>query len=189
MQRVSRVRERDAAMQRLLLALVLSVLLHVIFVGVTSDRKHAVTGSALDVQISLPGSVTATAALHAELLHRQSVQPPALPEHVPLWAWAFFGQYPDSHYYAAADLDVLPVPRRPIRLPEGRSTTGAFRLLARIDASGRVVDVSVFDADSTQPVVADAMAVLRATPFLAARKADRAVRSEVVIELSADWSA
>jgi TonB family protein len=92
----------------------------------------------------------------------------------------------DPRYYPAQDLDVLPVPRKPIELRRDRAGRATVRLLVRIDASGRVTGVSVFESDAPREMDAAARQALLRTGFSAARKDGRAVRSEVVIELGTD---
>jgi TonB family protein len=89
----------------------------------------------------------------------------------------------DPRYYPAQDLDVLPVPRKQIELRRDRAGQATVRMLARIDASGRVTSVSVFESDASIVRNAAARQALLRTSFSAARKDGRAVRSEVVIEL------
>ncbi len=90
---------------------------------------------------------------------------------------------PDARYYKVEELDVLPVPRQPIRMPQAVRVSGSVRLLTRIDASGRVIDVSVFDSGAHAVQNAVMVEAMRRCAFYAARKNGRPVRSEVVIEL------
>lgn len=92
---------------------------------------------------------------------------------------------PDPRYYAVEELDVLPTPRGPIRLPQGTPAPGKVRLLARIDASGRITSVSVLDSDGTERHNTAALQALRDTPFDAALRNGQPVRSQVMIELAA----
>lgn len=90
---------------------------------------------------------------------------------------------PDARYYTVDELDVLPVPRQSIRLPQSARGAGSVRLLTRIDASGRVTDVRIFDSAADAVQDAAAVETMRRSVFSAARKYGRPVRSEVVIDL------
>lgn len=106
---------------------------------------------------------------------------------------------PDPRYYSVEELDVLPIPREPIRsgkntgsfesgsIATGSISTGSIRtvqLLAQIDASGRIVGLSALGSDTEQTQLAAALHALSGTSFKAARKDGQPVRSEVVIELT-----
>ncbi len=87
----------------------------------------------------------------------------------------------DPTYYAVEELDVFPAPLRPI----GKHGSGYVRVLARIDASGRVTATRIFDSSATDSEDIAAIRAISRTLFSAARKNGRKVRSEVVIELAA----
>ena len=88
----------------------------------------------------------------------------------------------DPTYYQVDELDVFPAPLNPIR-PAGKRASGYVRVLARIDASGRVTGTRVFDSSATEAEDALAMLAISRTLFGAARRGGKKVRSEVVIEL------
>ncbi len=88
----------------------------------------------------------------------------------------------DPTYYQVNELDVFPAPLNPIR-PVGELATGYVRVLARIDASGRVTGTRIFDSSATETEDALAMLAVSRTLFAAARRNGRKVRSEVVIDL------
>ncbi len=92
---------------------------------------------------------------------------------------------PDPHYYPVEQLDVLPTPRRPITVLRATAAPASVRLLTRVDASGRVTGVFAFDSNAADERQRQAREALLDTPFRAARKDGRPVRSEVVIELRA----
>ena len=91
---------------------------------------------------------------------------------------------PDPRYYVVEELDVLPTPRGPIRLRQGASVLGKVRLLARIDASGRITSVSVLNSGRPERHNTAALQALRDTPFDAALRNGQPVRSEVMVELA-----
>ena len=91
---------------------------------------------------------------------------------------------PDPRFYSAAELDVLPTPRTPIRLPRDVVKFGEVRLLAHIDASGRVVGFAGAESDVNAQHNEAALEVVRETPFNAALRNGRPVRSQVMIELA-----
>ena len=88
----------------------------------------------------------------------------------------------DPTYYQVDELDVFPAPLNPIR-PAGKRATGYVRVLARIDASGRVTGTRIFDSSATEADDTLAMLAISRTLFAAARRDGTKVRSEVVIEL------
>jgi len=96
-------------------------------------------------------------------------------DHLPKWA-------ADANFYRVEELDVLPVPRKPFE----PAHIGAERisLLTRIDASGRVIDLSVFDADPVHADPSAAVQSLQRMSFRPGRRHGQAVRSEVVIEFA-----
>ena len=88
----------------------------------------------------------------------------------------------DPTYYQVNELDVFPAPLNPIR-PIVKLATGYVRVLARIDASGRVTGTRIFDSSATETEDTLATLAVSRTLFAAARRNGRKVRSEVVIEL------
>lgn len=91
---------------------------------------------------------------------------------------------PDPRFYGAAELDVLPTPRTPIRLPRDLVEFGEVRLLAHIDASGRVVGFAGEESGGNRQQNNAAREAVRVTPFNAALRNGRPVRSQVMIELA-----
>jgi TonB family protein len=88
----------------------------------------------------------------------------------------------DPTYYQVSELDIFPSPLNPIRAV-GKRATGYIRVLARIDASGRVTGTRIFDSSATETEESLATLAVSRTLFAAARRNGREVRSEVVIEL------
>ena len=88
----------------------------------------------------------------------------------------------DPTYYQVSKLDIFPAPLDQIR-PVGKLATGYVRVLARIDASGRVTGTRIFDSSATETEETLATLAVSRTLFAAARRNGRKVRSEVVIEL------
>lgn len=95
---------------------------------------------------------------------------------------------PDVTYYAAADLDIFPLPLSPISFdhPERARETGApavARLWLSIDETGWPTQAELLDAPAADALGEAIVAALRAQRFSPARKDGRAVRSRVLIEL------
>ena len=182
MQRINRTDPASyAATQRLSIALMLSLLMHAIVLSIVPGRGS--DSNVLDVtgRVVLPRTFT----LSASLLTNQSTfdkgtsssqRDDRLGAASPL-------DSPDPRYYAVEELDVLPTPRGPIRLQQVTPALGKVRLLARIDASGRVTSVSVLNSDRTERHKIAALQNLRDMPFNAALRNGQPVRSEVMVEL------
>jgi TonB family protein len=88
----------------------------------------------------------------------------------------------DPTYYQVDEIDVFPAPLGPIQ-PLDKLASGYVRVLARIDASGRVTGTRIFDSSATDTEDTLAMLAISRTLFAAARRNGQEVRSEVVIEL------
>jgi len=91
---------------------------------------------------------------------------------------------PDHNWYTGRDLDVLPRPLAPIEpvFPlhaQLRGVSGKVTLALSIDASGRVVDVSVVRADPPGFFEDSALAAFRAAPFAPGIRGGRPVQSRV----------
>ena len=184
MERIDRVDPaEDAALKRLLFAIALSLLMHAVVVAAGGNWLD--TGStALHDQLPSPP----VAALSVSL--QNGTTPPGFRSWIPVSVSPLPGVFVgaevlDARYYSIEDLDVLPVPREPIRMPNATPASGVLRLLTRIDASGRVTGVSVFDSGANEAEITAAINAMRGSAFFAARKHGRPVRSEVVIELVA----
>lgn len=92
----------------------------------------------------------------------------------------------DLHYYAARELDVIPMGELPDPVvPE--TLTGKIRYELKIEPDGRVSEVDVVSVDlvphSDSAVLAATEAALRATYFTPGMKNGRPVRAIVVYEL------
>lgn len=193
MQRINRADPvLQAAAQRLSIALILSLSVHAAVVwavpgsGGGSDLRHFL--ARIDA--------IQTWSFAATLLSDTSVFDVTTSERSSTETAGAAGRFDtlDPHYYGAEELDVLPTPRGPIRIRQepaaleaaalGTGSLNTVRLLARIDASGRIVGLYVRESDSTKLHNAAVLRVLSDTPFNAARKDGRPVRSEVVIELA-----
>ena len=184
MERIHQIdRDQNAAIQRLLLAVALSLLLHGIAVWFGPGRVSMDKATEWHAHLVSPRAP----AFSASLQHSASVpdlRPALVPSSGDRPGPVSRLEAPDPRYYPVEELDVLPIPRRPIELAETGPMSGQVRLLTRIDASGRVTGVSVFDSGAPDAQNAAAINALRRAAFSAARKAGRLVRSEVVIELA-----
>jgi len=185
MERISQIHpDEHAAIQRLLLAVALSLLLHAIIVWFVAGGVSASDAPALQAQLLPPRVAGFSASLqaHAAAVDAQPTVASSSSRRVSTISGL---DTPDPRYYPVEELDFLPFPRQPIKFSEALPVTGRIRLLARIDASGRLTRVSVFDSEATDIQNAAAVDALHRSVFSAARKDGRLVRSEVVIELAA----
>ena len=185
MQRIKRTDPAShAATQRLAIAVTLSLLLHAIVFSVTPGRGSASHVPDVSGYVVLPRIFT----LSASLLTNSSAFDKGLSssQRDDRFGATSSLDTPDPRYYAVEELDVLPVPRGPIRLRQGTPALGKVRLLARIDASGRITSVSVLYSDRTERHDTAALQALRDTLFDAALRNGQPVRSEVMIELAAE---
>lgn len=89
----------------------------------------------------------------------------------------------DLNYYAAAELDVYPIPTQAIALELGAIPGGWIRILTSIGETGHVDEAVVFDAAPAGVFDASALTAVRRTRFSPARRDGRDVRSRVLIEL------
>ncbi len=90
----------------------------------------------------------------------------------------------DLNWYAGRDLDVLPRPLGPVEplFPldaQLRGVSGKVTLALSIDATGRVVDVSVVRSDPAGFFEASALAAFRSAPFAPGIKGGRPVQSRI----------
>jgi TonB family protein len=181
---MERIARRDplerAAAQRLLLAGALSVSLHGAAAWFVSGAVSQTDASNLRVHIAAPfaGSLAAlsTAGRQAETMPLPTLNPGRFSNGFSA------DETLDPTYYPVGELDVLPAPLGAIPPLDGLAE-GYVRVLARIDASGRVTGTRIFDSSATESENAVAMLAISRTPFAAARRNGKMVRSEVVIEL------
>lgn len=186
MQRIHRRDEEQVrAIHRLGLALAISVSLHSLFLVFSPGAGNAFTdASPLHARIQLPGH-TRNDAFAREPAHAFQLQADDFViAQSRVAVMQASGVIVDPRYYRAEELDVFPLPKRPLVAAEGFFVTGKVRLLTRIDASGRVVDVSVFDTDPAGASAGEVVQALRSAAFYPARKDSNPVRSEVVIEFA-----
>jgi TonB family protein len=183
---MERIRRTDAgglaALKRLLFAIALSVLVHAWAVSFGLDRLRHGAEQAADTSIASPLTGGLVVSLQSTVSMPEAT-PGNVPEPVLERSAVSVVAAPDARYYTVEELDVLPVPRQPIRLPQAARVSGSIRLLARIDASGRVIDVTVYDSGADAAHNAAAVGAIQRCIFFAARKYGRPVRSEVVIDL------
>lgn len=183
MERINAVdRAGIAAKKRLLLAIGLSLLVHVWAASYGIGRLGNGATAPIHLHVLLPHIDALMASLRDRVLVAEASSanvPGAQPQRRAVNALLA----PDARYYTVDELDVLPVLRQPIRMPQSARVAGSVRLLTRIDASGRVTDVRIFDsgADAVQNMAA--VEAMRRSAFFAARKYALPVRSEVVIDL------
>ena len=195
MQRINRADPgHQAAAQRLSIALILSLSVHAAVVWAVPGRGG---GADLPDFLARIDSIQKW-SFNATLLPDTSAFDVNTSERSSTETAGAAGRFdtPDPHYYSAEELDVLPTPRGPIRIRQepaaleaaalATGSLNSVRLLARIDASGRIVGLYARDSDSTKHHNAAVLRVLSDTPFNAARKDGRPVRSEVVIEFAGE---
>lgn len=183
MQRINRIDPAvEAANRRLTIALALSLFVHAMLLLAVPFRSNDSNSLDSAAHLVLPRFFTLSATLVAAAstlgtdLHTRSRDGrSSMVNHV---------DAPDPRFYAAAELDVLPTPRTPIRLPRGTVQFGGVRLLAHIDASGRVVGFAGAESDGNREQSNAALEAVRAMPFNAALRNGRPVRSQVIIELA-----
>ena len=171
---------QQAAILRLLLAAAVSISLHGVAAWfVPGPVFHAQT-SIVRAHIAAPFA-DSLASMSGARPHAGSTPEPVLER----------GRRPDGlasvdsvdpTYYRVDELDVFPAPRSPI-LPLDEPASGYIRVLARIDASGRVTATRIYDSRATAAEEILAMRAISRTLFVAARRNGQRVRSEVVIEL------
>lgn len=99
----------------------------------------------------------------------------------------------DLTYYTARELDVQPRALQdiqPMYPPEADRLrqSGTVRLELKIEADGRVSDVSVVGADPPDVFDESARAAFAAARFSPAQKSGRPVRTRMLIEVSYDWA-
>ncbi|HSN32488.1 MAG TPA: energy transducer TonB [Ideonella sp.] len=99
----------------------------------------------------------------------------------------------DLTYYRARDLDVQPRARQVIRpeypdAADRQQLSGTVRLQLKLEADGRVSDVTVVNANPPGVFDDSAIKAFRDARFTPAQKAGRAVRALVVIEVVYDWA-
>lgn len=193
-----------AAYGRLVVALLLSVALHV-FVAARPPQTGShtfgpVPGPAILARLELPApraldqpSSLSPAAGDSVRDLRIAAPVPAVAEPqahesaIPVVEEPGFA-LPDLVYYLASELDVYPVPVSPIMIPELDSaravgTSGRVRLWVSIDETGWPAAVEVQDANPAGQFDEAAIAALRTQRYSPARKDGRPVRSRVLIEL------
>lgn len=98
----------------------------------------------------------------------------------------------DLTYYSARELDTQPraldeiVPDYPV-VADRERLSGKVRLLLRLEPDGRISDIEIIS--STPPGVFDEATIdaFREARFAPARRGDRPVRAQVLIEVVYDW--
>lgn len=183
MQRLNRIDpSAEAANRRLTMALALSLVVHAMLLWAAPFRGNDSNSLDFAAGLVLPRFSTLSATLVA------TVSTPDTDPHTRLRDGRSKVvnrvDAPDSRFYAAAELDVLPTPRTPIRMPRDLVGFRKVRLLAHIDASGRVVGFAGEESDGNRQQNRAALEAVRATSFNAALRNGRPVRSQVMIELA-----
>lgn len=98
----------------------------------------------------------------------------------------------DLNYYPSRELDVQPRARHAI-LPDyppdadRQRLSGTVRLQVKLEADGRIGDVSVVSADPPGAFDDSALSAFRAARFAPGRKDGRPVRALLLIEVRYDW--
>ena len=170
----------QAAILRLLLAGALSISLHGIAAWFVPGPVFQTRVSTVQAHVVTPFADSWAAQLGAGT-QAESMPLPALDSRRLRNGFASVETL-DPTYYQVSELDIFPAPLDPIR-PVGKLATGYVRVLARIDASGRVTGTRIFDSSATETEETAATLAVSRTVFAAARRNGRKVRSEVVIEL------
>ncbi len=98
---------------------------------------------------------------------------------------------PDTEYYPARRLDVLPRPVQevPLRYPDSAAfsdVSGTVTLLLLIDETGIVTDAQVLSADPPGYFEEAAAESFRGTLFVPGQREGRAVRSRLAVEVNFD---
>ena len=98
---------------------------------------------------------------------------------------------PDTEYYPARRLDVLPRPVQevPLRYPDSAAfsdVSGTVTLLLLIDETGIVTDVQVLGADPPGYFEEAAAESFRGTLFVPGQREGRAVKSRLAVEVNFD---
>lgn len=99
----------------------------------------------------------------------------------------------DLNYYTARELDVQPHALRIIRPDypveaDRQKLSGSLRLQLKLEADGRVSDISVVSATPPGVFEQSAIKAFRDARFAPAQKNGRPVRSLIVIEVVYDWA-
>ena len=99
----------------------------------------------------------------------------------------------DLNYYTARELDVQPHALRVIRPDypveaDRQKLSGTLRLQLKLEADGRVSDLSVVSATPPGVFEQSAIKAFRDARFVPAQKNGRPVRSLIVIEVVYDWA-
>lgn len=99
----------------------------------------------------------------------------------------------DLNYYTARELDVQPHALRIIRPDypveaDRQRLSGSLRLQLKLEADGRVSDISVVSATPPGVFEQSAIKAFRDARFVPAQKNGRPVRSLIVIEVVYDWA-
>lgn len=173
----------SAAMARLLSAMAASLLLHATLLWLAPGPVYSDAVDVLRGRIELP---RAGPTANSSLFLAENEAKLRLAENRGIRNSGFeFPEVIDSTYYPVDELDVFPALRTSILIADTVSPKQLVRVLARIDASGRVNDTRIFDATTGGPESVAAMNAILRTPFVPARRNGRNVRSEIVIELAA----
>lgn len=146
----------------------------------------------MDAALLRSASVTGDAVLPVAIEQRlpaSQMEPRAAPVIRPAIETAPAG--PDPRVYLARELDRYPAPMTALSLNAavGGGPAGSLRLWVSIDQAGRVIDITVIDADPPGTLEADARERLMNMRFSPAYKDDRAVKSRVQLVLSPRYAA
>lgn len=193
---VNRAWGRSVSLRRLLIALPISLLLHILIV-----EGWRGTGSAQQVIMVTPLQARLEFASIAEAEHSREIlaaagsreSPLAVHRDRPAWSAPHsmtlrsdsgISHGPDTRFYLARDLDIFPVPLAPLSLrSNAQEVTGHVRFWVSIDHTGQVVDVDVVDADPPGMYEQPARDQLLVARFVPARKDGRPVKSRVLLAL------
>jgi protein TonB len=171
--------------QRMLIALGASLLVHVLLVGGWGSGAARTTPVAplqarlepAPAALPQPALVDAPAAMAmSRSVSRRATPAPAVAAAPAAASAAVAG--PDLRFYLARELDQYPSPLSPLRLD-----AGSVRLWVSIDQAGRVLDAAVIDADPPGEMERQARGRVLATSFVPARRDGQAVKSRVLLVL------
>lgn len=191
-------RAPDAAAPRLLVAVGLSLALHAL-IAVSFGRQPGSGGNGLDSATESPPLVARLAAAMAAPEAAVPVIPaPAAETLPPPQASAASAPSPESassgatgtggaYYFKASELDRRPFPLNRIEVPPPESAAalaGAVMIRLRISESGRVDDAQIVMSTGIAEFEAAALREFKGARFHPGYRANVAVRSEMLIEVT-----
>lgn len=182
-------------LRRMLIALGASLLVHVLLAGGWGSGKGSAASAVAPFQARLemlsaelpPSAVVdiprvTTAPQPAILPRRASPAAVSVVAAVEPLPGGAAGSGPDLRFYLARELDRYPSPLSALSLDHDRGT-GSVRLWVSIDQAGRVIDVTVIDADPPGEFERLAREQVLVTRFAPAWRDGRPVKSRILLVL------